>query len=72
MTPARPYRLSVGLRKALWSLLYLVASAAVDALLKGIADIPDLQSWVVYPVVVGLLTLAGNRLKYRRKLAVPG
>ena len=60
------YRLSIGARKALWALLYLALAAAVDAILRGVADIPSLREWIAYPVIIALLTMLGNWLKYRR------
>ena len=60
------YRISVGLRKALWQAAYLGAAAAIDAVLKSLTDSEAVQSWAVYPVVVVLLTMAGNWLKMKR------
>jgi len=60
------YRLDVGVRKALWAILYLALAAAIDAIIQGAADIPALREWIAYPVIIALLTMLGNLVRYRR------
>lgn len=65
------YSLPVGLRKAAWVALYAAAAAGIEALKKHLsADQALMQLWWV-PALLGMLTLAGNALRYYRKSEPP-
>ena len=66
------YKLSLGLRKALWSVFYLAATAAIDAAIQAAQKTPEVTRLVYWPIILALMTLAGNWLKVRRAIPPDG
>ena len=67
MNAAPSYNILVGLRKAAWVFVYAAVVAGVDALLKHLSADQALSAMWWIPPVIGLLTLAGNALRFYRR-----